>query len=41
MCFDFLYNFCLKRLILSKIQGNIITNIQTSSYKVIVILFRF
>jgi hypothetical protein len=39
MCFDFLYNFCLKKfLILRKIQQDIIINVQKTSRKVPLIL---
>ena len=40
-CFDFLYKFCLKLLIVRRIQRDIIINICRSSCKVPVILVRF
>jgi len=42
VCFDFLYNFCLKKfLILRRIQWDIITNVHGYSWTVPVIRVRF
>jgi hypothetical protein len=41
MCFDFLYNFCLKLFSLRRIQRDIIINVHRSSNKVPVILVTF
>ena len=41
VCFNFLYNFCLRHLILRIIQRDIMTNIHRSSCKVPVIIVRF
>jgi len=42
VCFDFLYNFCMKHFfILRRIQQDIITDVHTSSCKVTIIVVRF
>jgi len=41
VCFDFLYNFCLKHLIIGRNERDTIQNVYWSSCKVHVILLRF
>jgi len=41
VCFDFIYNFCLKHLTLRRIQQDIIINVQRYSRKVPLVLVRF
>jgi hypothetical protein len=40
VCFDFLYNFCLKHVSLRRIQQDIISNVHLSLYKVPVIFVK-